>query len=391
MIQKTIKRTLLMFLSITAHITAQTAPLAIQPTPEVEQQNENSYSVTWDGLLNRVYFMQVSSQATPQDGFSWEYVPDIRMGSGQQLSMGFEANSENSEFFRLSYIDYFGSEDPNVLDFDGDGYTNLEEAIENTSAFDYHDHPGGGEGEEENGNSDAGNGEESSRWEYTLIHKIDSQETVYTINEDNPVPSFSYPLGDSVKSELIFSDDEGENEVVFMQVTPNPDHDPTDPLSNPHKVVGVVKLNEGNKNWSFTGAEASSEPMANLYPLEVVVPRLDNQGLEIKGQLVVAKELKVVKMKGAELIDDGTQSAPYEYLINDDRDRFYVRARDLPDDMGSISIFFETGHATLDKYRDPKTEIELEIEVDTSIYSTKSQVLFSDNHDDAHLQDSAND
>lgn len=383
------KRIIIFFGFLGGFLSAQTAPVAPQSQPEINFIGGNQYSFSWESVPNRVYFMQVSSQPASSEGFSWEYVPDIRVGDGTPLSMGFEANSANSEFFRLVYVDYFGTEDPNLLDFDGDGYTNGEEANANTSSFDSADFPGGTLGSQDSngGSPTSGGGGNNQPWEYKLIFKVGTVSTDIIVNENNPVPDLTYPLEGQIPTEITFVNLEGKSQACFVQVEPNLDHDPSDSNSNPHKVIGVVHLDEDNDSWNRTG-DAGSGVEGKLFPLEVVVPKLDGQGLEVDGQLTIARELKVAKMGGADLIDFGQGEQVYEFQINDDRDRFYIRARNLPTDLGEVSVFFQTGHPTLADYRDVKTELELEAQPGGAIRVTKSQVLMSDNPDDDYSQDS---
>ncbi|MDA7888220.1 hypothetical protein N9A86_02405 [Akkermansiaceae bacterium] len=67
---------------------------------------------------------------------SWDYLPDIRFGQGQTLRLGFEKVVDGM-YLRLVYTD-IATTNPDFADFDGDGYTNLEEVVVyKTSPFEY--------------------------------------------------------------------------------------------------------------------------------------------------------------------------------------------------------------------------------------------------------------
>jgi len=130
---------ILFFFAALAHsVVAQMVP---QPLPEIKQVQGNHYVFSWESVPGRVYFIQTSSQASYEDGFVWEFAPDVRDGTGGLLQMGFEANPQNAEFFRLVYSDHSGLEDSDFADFDGDGYSNLQEAMENTDPYDAESYP----------------------------------------------------------------------------------------------------------------------------------------------------------------------------------------------------------------------------------------------------------
>lgn len=276
------KKSILLFLVHSAN--AQTAPVTPQPMPKIEHVSGNNYSFTWEGLPNRVYFMQVSSQVSSENGFLWEYVPDIRTGTGQLLSMGFEANAESSEFFRLVYVDYFGPGDPNILDFDGDGFTNLEEAFKNTSSFDASDIPNYSGNSQNGGNSGSGNSGSNnpspqlSLWEYDIIKSVDSAITPYTFNSENDQFSFGYSMGEDVVTNLHFVDVKGENSASFLRMDPNEDYDPSDPENEEPEfnIIEVITLSASNPSWNYT-APSPTGPQGMLVPVEFCSD-IDNDG-----------------------------------------------------------------------------------------------------------------
>lgn len=114
-----------------------------QAPPAVEHLGGPNYIFSWEGIPGRVYFIQTSSQTSTAEGFDWEFAPDIRVGDGSQLEMGFQVTPGNREFFRVMYYDDTGNLDPNLADYDGDGYTNLEEAQQDTHPFNAGDFPPG--------------------------------------------------------------------------------------------------------------------------------------------------------------------------------------------------------------------------------------------------------
>lgn len=266
------RKIILLFFTLLNAVSAQMAP---QPTPEIEHLEGQNYLFCWEGMPGRVYFIQTSSQPPSAAGFAWDFAPDIRIGNGDQIEMGFAATAGNAEFFRLIYTDYSGTEDPDLADFDNDGYTNLEEAIENTDPFDDQAYPGSGT-VGDNGGGDGNGGDDNETewnhaWSYTLTYKIDDAVVrTDTISPFKALGSYSYSLEEDVKTELIFAEGAGGNEATFLQLEPNLDHDENDPNSKEWKFVGVVQLSVQNPNWSYTGADdGGSLPSGVLQPLDI--------------------------------------------------------------------------------------------------------------------------
>ncbi|MGC6427090.1 MAG: hypothetical protein ACON5H_08860 [Akkermansiaceae bacterium] len=216
------KKLLVILLGLLSSVSAQTAP---QPLPEIERLEGRNHVFRWEGVPGRVYFIQ-KSILTPA-GFVWEFAPDIRLGHGDPIEMGFEADPGNVEFFRLVYIDYLGALDPDLADFDHDGYTNLEEALENTDPFNAQSFPGSHEGASGGGNGNPGGekgghgdggesgGKESDpAWEYRLTYTQEGANYYYheekLINAENPVGSYGYDIERSRKTQLFFEDLVGE-------------------------------------------------------------------------------------------------------------------------------------------------------------------------------------
>ena len=272
------KKLIFLSLSLINSVMAQMAP---QPLPELEHLEGQSYLFQWEGIPGRVYFIQTSSQPPSVGAFSWEFAPDMRVGTGSQIEMGFEANAANAEFFRLVYTDYSGTQDPYFADFDNDGYTNLEEALANTDPFDALFFPGGtnsggnngGGGNGGTGGNGGGTTNWNPPWEYKLTYKLGTyQPPAARINPYNPVGDYGYARDlqgeDELITSLTFEDVIGTNEVKFLQTEPNENHDSSDPSSTEWKFVGVVALSEANPEWSHAATEGTKYD-GNLTPAKV--------------------------------------------------------------------------------------------------------------------------
>jgi len=261
------KNLILCFLVLIQSVIAQMAP---QSLPEFEHLEGQNYLISWESVPGRVYFIQTSSSLRANQ-FNWEYAPDIRMGTGFPIDMGFKANASNFEFFRLVYTDYSGGLDPNLADFDGDGYTNLEEAIANSDPFDAQFFPGNnGQGV---GGANAPPSEYGTTWnhpwEYTLTLEVnDHASPPDVINPDNPVSSYAYSRELGHDTKITFKDVIGKNSVTFLDLEPNPNYDPNDASSKKYNLE-VVELSAQNPEWSHTG-QLSTPPGGNLLPVEIV-------------------------------------------------------------------------------------------------------------------------
>lgn len=100
-----------------------------QPDPTFIPGYDGTWTLDWDGVPGRTYFLQHSD-----DLIQWKYFPVIESGAGQTIGWGFSSSAE--EFFvRLLYTDEPTS-DPDNDDFDYDFLTNWEEvATYNTDPF----------------------------------------------------------------------------------------------------------------------------------------------------------------------------------------------------------------------------------------------------------------
>ena len=243
------KKITLLFLSLLSPLVAQMAP---QPLPQVEHLQGQNYLFSWEGVPGRVYFIQTSSTLTTGD-FDWEFAPDIRVGTGNQIEMGFQANAAHFEFFRLVYSDYSGGTDPDLADFDGDGFTNLEEAIANTDPYDAQSYPGSG-GSPGGGNS-SGNGTTWNHpWEYKLTYTVNGSSTEDLINPYNPVRKYEYYLESGYDTQIQFENITGDNSVRFLRVEPNLNYDSNDPSSKEWNILGEVEFSSQHLTWSHTGS-----------------------------------------------------------------------------------------------------------------------------------------
>jgi len=245
------------------------AQMAPQPLPHVEHLQGQNYLFSWEGVPGRVYFIQTSSSLTASE-FDWEFAPDIRVGTGSQIEMGFQANAAHFEFFRLVYSDYSGGMDPDLADFDNDGYTNLEEAISNTDPYDAQSYPGSG-GNTGGGNNGASSGSGTTwnhPWEYRLTYTFDGYVEEDFINPYNSVGGYSYAMGEEIVTELSFEDVVEVNQVKFLQIEPNLNYDSSDPASEEWNVIGIVELSAENPNWSYE-APVGTMPEGFLLPVEV--------------------------------------------------------------------------------------------------------------------------
>jgi hypothetical protein len=95
------------------------------PQPDIvfSKGASGTFAADWQGIANRVYFVQWS-----QDLVSWHYAPFIDFGDGMH-SRGIE-NSTPKGFFRLYCGDYPGITSLDMAmnaDFDGDGLSNIFE------------------------------------------------------------------------------------------------------------------------------------------------------------------------------------------------------------------------------------------------------------------------
>ena len=250
--------------------------MAPQPLPQVEHLQGQNYLFSWEGVPGRVYFIQTSSSLTANE-FDWEFAPDIRVGTGSQIEMGFQANAAHFEFFRLVYSDPSGGEDPDLADYDGDGFTNLEEAVANTNPYDAQSYPGSG-GNTGGGNTGGGNSGGNSGngttwnhpWEYSLSYQSGSFQYEDKVNPYRSAGGYSYDLEMGDRTDLTFQDLTGENQVNFIQLELNLSYQETDPNSEEWNVVDVVTLSAENPTWFHEGPPRGSGATGVLIPIELI-------------------------------------------------------------------------------------------------------------------------
>jgi|GEM_PF-2270502 len=90
---------------------------------QCSQLSGNIYQLEWHGVPGRSYFIQASTD----NMLTWDYLPDIRFGQGHILRLGFEKVVDEM-YLRLRFTDATTT-NPDLDDFDGDGWTNLEEVM----------------------------------------------------------------------------------------------------------------------------------------------------------------------------------------------------------------------------------------------------------------------
>ncbi|MGC6427136.1 MAG: thrombospondin type 3 repeat-containing protein, partial [Akkermansiaceae bacterium] len=204
------------------------------PEAEVTLLNPDLHALVWQGHPGNTYFIQTASGPSPEGTLRWEYIPDIRQGNGQRIGMGFEIETTNTNqfyrFYRLQYTQRTPVIDHNLDDFDGDGFTNLEEVLEDTNPLDASHHPaiededsnpqGGGSGS----GGGSGNGEDSSAPSFQLIHIVDGFSITHVINSHNPVPPFAIFRKTDLLNELKLVAAPSGTILSFLQIIPNDDY-----------------------------------------------------------------------------------------------------------------------------------------------------------------------
>lgn len=85
--------------------------------------NPVGHSIDWLGAAERTYFIE---WCTDLKNDQWAFFPIIRSGEGNLISHGFYSSSTKF-FLRLKWTDAADGGDPNLADFDGDGWPSLFE------------------------------------------------------------------------------------------------------------------------------------------------------------------------------------------------------------------------------------------------------------------------
>lgn len=103
-----------------AGILSQTATADPEPQPQVAFTGSSGgvWSGVFEGVAGRTYFMLGSTELV-----NWEYLPDIKFGTGTHTSSGANTNAPKY-FFRLKYIDapwVTSLQEARDADFDNDG------------------------------------------------------------------------------------------------------------------------------------------------------------------------------------------------------------------------------------------------------------------------------
>jgi len=127
-----------------------------------------------------------------------------------------------------------------------------------------------------------------------------------------------------------------------------------------------------------------SHMAVGVLPIELVIPKVDQNGQEIPGQLVSADELNVSKMEQSLTVEkSGGAVSKLELDVANDIDRFRIRilgGAGIAEAKQVTAMVKTAGNADA-KYDDPDTEIELN--ADGGDLITKSLMLVSDDIDDA--------
>jgi hypothetical protein len=86
-------------------------------------ESNNSVALTWDSVVDRTYFLQVSDSLD-----DWDYAPLIWYGDGTNLGTNVSVTPGVNLFYRLVHTDYeVTGGNPGLADFDLDGLTNSDE------------------------------------------------------------------------------------------------------------------------------------------------------------------------------------------------------------------------------------------------------------------------
>jgi len=101
-------------------ISSSPAQQVAQAAPALTPAAGNTWSLTWQGVPGRTYFIQCSP-----DLQQWVYAQDIIAGQGLPISFGLSCPG-NRMFVRLAFSD-IPTSDPASADFDNDGLSNYEE------------------------------------------------------------------------------------------------------------------------------------------------------------------------------------------------------------------------------------------------------------------------
>ena len=116
---------LVVLLSVTAGIVSADPPpeMPDQPRPTFTCATENWWNLDWQGVASRTYFIQSSV-----DLINWDFQPAMAFGEGTwQCAIG---STSDKFFVRLFYADdptVTSLEQAKAADFDGDGFSNLDE------------------------------------------------------------------------------------------------------------------------------------------------------------------------------------------------------------------------------------------------------------------------
>jgi len=123
------KRALLLMLSLTMPMQAQTAADWNEGLQVSAGAQAGEYSVSWWGKAGRTYFIQQSF-----DMMTWTYAPVVMSGEDDVCGLNI-ACGEFRQFWRLRHTDQTYTGTAGEADFDDDGLTNADELVAGTDPF----------------------------------------------------------------------------------------------------------------------------------------------------------------------------------------------------------------------------------------------------------------
>lgn len=239
------------------------------PEDEITHLYGNNYALMWQGHAGNTYFIQTSTGEVSNGSLVWEYVPDIRFGTGQPLGMGFEVLSDPlKRFYRLQYTNQPVVIDHNLDDFDGDGFTNLEEAQDNTDPLDASNYPTTGGG----GGGSSSDEDEDEDQEFELIHIVDGVSESYSFERGDSIPVFEIFRAKDLTNELKLVSQNPDAKLTFLQKIPNEDWDPSgssDPTTNPKWDIDVIEITPSSP-WFYMETESDTYVNGELTRIEIV-------------------------------------------------------------------------------------------------------------------------
>jgi len=112
-----------------------------QEEPFLAVSSTDICTINWESVVGRTYLIQYSF-----DLKLWDYLPLLQEGTGNQISYWFQCGAPQV-YLRLEHTDLPTGGNTFDADFDGDGYSNIDELLSGTSPFIFTpgaENPGGG-------------------------------------------------------------------------------------------------------------------------------------------------------------------------------------------------------------------------------------------------------